>query len=79
MGLRMKNLNIFVVHWKIWFLDGWRIHEKKQYTGGNCLKGGPWTFCRFKGGLLGKKEGGGVFEGGWYPNAHYDEHTQTKT
>ena len=33
---------------------------------------GAWTVCRFKGGI-GKKEGGGVFEGGdWYPNAHYD-------
>ena len=24
------------------------------------------------GGGLGKKEAGGAFEGGWYPNAHYD-------
>ena len=31
-----------------------------------------WTICRFKGAWgLGKKEEGGVFEGGWYPNAHY--------
>ena len=25
--------------------------------------GGAWTICRFKG-VVGKKEGGGVFEGG---------------
>ena len=29
------------------------------------------TVCRFKEGGLGKKEGGSVFEGGWYPNAYY--------
>ena len=41
---------------------------KNQYKGGNCLKGeGLW---QFKGGL-GEEEGGGVFEGGWDPNAHY--------
>ena len=34
---------------------------KKQYRGGNCLKRGAWTFCRFSGwvGGLGKKEEGG--------------------
>ena len=40
---------------------------KNQCRGGYCLKrgggGGAWTVCQFKGGL-GKKEGGGVFEGG---------------
>ena len=40
---------------------------KSQYRGGNFLKNGEggwaWTVCRFKEGL-GKKEGGGVFEGG---------------
>ena len=35
---------------------------KNQYRGGDCLKRGAWTVCRFKGGF-GKKEGGGVFEG----------------
>ena len=30
---------------------------------GDYLKRGAWTVCKFKGGL-GKKEGGGVFEGG---------------
>ena len=29
-----------------------------------------WTVCRFRGGGLGKKEGGGVFGKGWYSNAH---------
>ena len=31
MGLRMKNLNITGVHWKIWFLEG--VHEKPIYMG----------------------------------------------
>ena len=55
----------------------WKIHfwgeglTKNQYIGGNCLKRGAWTFCRFEGRL--GEEGGGVFLGGgrWYPNAHY--------
>ena len=68
MVLSMKNFNIFGVHWKIRLLGGL---EKPIYRG-NCLKrGGAWTVCWFKGGL-GKKEGGGVFEGVWYPNAHYE-------
>ena len=36
---------------------------KNQDGGGNCLKRGAWTVFRFKG-RLGKKEEGGVFEGG---------------
>ena len=51
MGLMMKNL----------FLG----FTKNQYRGGIAQKG-AWTVCRFKGGL-GKKEGGGVFEGGLTP------------
>ena len=45
---------------------------KNQYGGGDCLKGGggAWTIYRFKGWLC-KKEGDGVFEGGWYPDTHY--------
>ena len=36
--------------------------KKNQYRGGNCLKrGGAWTVCRFKGGMVRKR--GGVFEG----------------
>ena len=38
---------------------------KNQYKGGDRLKRGAWTVCRFKGvGGLGKKVVGGVFEGG---------------
>ena len=44
---------------------------KNQYIVGNHLKRGAWTVWRFKGGFA-KKEEGGVFEQGWYPNAHYD-------
>ena len=36
MRLEMKKLNI----------QGGS--PKKQYRGGNCLKRGAWTFCRFK-------------------------------
>ena len=45
MGLRMKNMKIFVVHWKIGFLGG--IHEKKQYRGGNCPKSGGLDILQF--------------------------------
>ena len=55
MGLRMKSVNIFGVHWKIWFL-GVGVH-KKPIQRGDCLKRGAWTVCRFQG-ELGKKEGG---------------------
>ena len=57
------------VHWKIKFLgeEGYW----KPLSGGNCLRRGAWTNCRFKSGL-GKKEECGVFEGaGLYPDAHY--------
>ena len=38
-----------------------------MYRGGDCLKRGrAWTVYRFKKGL-GKKEEGGVFEGGLIP------------
>ena len=49
--------------------------QKNQYIGGNCLKRRrAGTVCRFKEGL-GKKRGGGVFEGvgSWYSNAQYVE------
>ena len=36
---------------------------KHQATSGYIKKPVPWN---------GKKEGGSVFEGGWYPNVHYD-------
>ena len=37
MGLRMKNFDIMVDHWKIWFLGG---VMKIQYLGGITKKGG---------------------------------------
>ena len=61
MWLRMKNCNIFGVHWKVQFLEG--AHEKPIQRK-DCLKRGAWTVCRFKAGL-GKKEESGVFKGGW--------------
>ena len=42
------------------------VHEEPIYRGGDCLKRGAWTICRFKGGLAGKT-GGGVFERGLIP------------
>ena len=57
----MKNFNILGVHGEIQVLGWGEGHEKPIYRG-DCLKRGPWTVCRFKGGRLGKKEGGGVFE-----------------
>ena len=41
---------------------------KKQYKGGNYLKRGAWTVCKFKSGL-GKKKGG-VFEAELLPPTH---------
>ena len=64
MALRMKNFNIFRVHWKIRLLgEGSR---KINLEGGGLHKKGAWTVCWFKGGL-GKKEGSGIFEGGLIP------------
>ena len=58
---------------------GW-TNEKPTYRR-NCLKGGggALTVGRFKGegGLA--KRGGGVFEGGWYSNAHYVIASETPT
>ena len=71
MGLRMKNFNILDVHWKIWLLGG-GSSRKTDIDWGLPKKGGLDSL-QFKRGL-GKKEGGGVFEGeggGWYPDVHY--------
>ena len=71
MGLRMKNLNITRVYWKIRFLE--RV-TKNQYIGENCLKSVACfgQFADLRAGRLGEKEVGGIFEGaGWYPNAGY--------
>ena len=42
-----KMLYITGVHWKTWFL-GRGGSRKNQYLGGDCLKKGIWTICRFK-------------------------------
>ena len=60
MGLKMKNFNIMEVHQ---FLG--EEGHKKQHEG-ELPKKGAWTICR------GKKREEGVFERGWYPDAHYD-------
>ena len=55
----MENFNILWIHWKIHFLGvgGGGGNKKKEYIyGGNCLKRGAWTVCRFKRGGLAKKE-----------------------
>ena len=50
------------------------VHKKPIYRrGGDCLKRGAWSVCRFKGGL-GKKEGV-VFLRGW---VHTPMHTMIK-
>ena len=73
MGWKMKNSNIFGVHWKIRGLGGREVHEKPIYRGDWLLKGGLGQFAdlRGMGGLARKREGAGFFEGGWYPNVHY--------
>ena len=47
----------------------WGFTEKAIYRVDFLKKKRAWTVCRFKRGL--GKNGGGVFEGGWYPNACY--------
>ena len=50
MELKMKNLNIMGVHWKIWFLEE-GVHKKTIYSGeGLSKKEGLKTVFRFKGG-----------------------------
>ena len=60
----MKNFNIIGVLWKIWFL---KRDPKNQYT--EKREVGKFSDLRRS---LAKKEGFGIFEGAWYPNAHYD-------
>ena len=54
MGLRMKNCIMGFTE-----KSDFQGVSKNQYVGG-----GNWAVCRFKGGGLGKKEEGGVFERG---------------
>ena len=65
MGLRMKKFNIFGVHWKIQILgvgvtntEG-GLPKKRELGQFVDLRGGAW-----------QERGGGIFEGGWYLNAH---------
>ena len=67
MVLRMKNFNIFGIHWKIRFLGG---GLEKWYVGGIAKKGVLGQFVDLRGGAW-QERGGGVFEGGWYSNAHH--------
>ena len=68
-GLRRKNVNDMGVglNKNPMFRGG--LSQKKQCSGGNCLKKGASTFGRFKVELAKKRGGGGgsVFEGGLIP------------
>ena len=68
MVLRMKNFNILGVHWKIQ-LSG-EGSRKINIYGGLPIKGRLRRFVDLRGAW--QERAGGVFEGGWYPNAHYD-------
>ena len=48
LGLKMENFNIMLI-------QGKGGPKKKQYVGGNCLKSGAWTICRFKEGVWQKQ------------------------
>ena len=61
MELRMKNFNVFGVHWKIRFLGGGGGSRKTNIEGGLL---GQFADLRVRGWGLGKKEGDGVFEVG---------------
>ena len=62
MRLRMKNLNIFGVYWKIWLLgEKGEGSRKTNIEGGMPKKGELGQFANLSGG------GGGG--GGWYSNA----------
>ena len=80
MVLRIKNFNIFWVHWKIQLLRGGGRFTKNQYrSGGLPEKGGRLRqFVDLRGAW--QERGGSVFEeeGSWYPNAHYVEQHQEK-
>ena len=66
MRLRMKNLNIFGVYWKIWLLgEKGEGSRKTNIEGGMPKKGELGQFANLSGGGGGwKKEQGGIFDGG---------------
>ena len=63
---RMKNFNILGVDGKMWVLgEGGGVGvTKNQYIGGDCLKMGAWTVCRFKRVGAWQERGGWCFRGG---------------
>ena len=69
MRLRMKNLNIFGVYWKIWLLrEKGEGSRKTNIEGGMPRKGelGQLANLSGEGGAAGwKKEQGGIFDGGY--------------
>ena len=69
-GLMIKKFNIVGFHWKIWFLGGGGS-RKNKYIERIALKGGLAQFADLNEGLAKKRIVVlGVFEGGWYRNAH---------
>ena len=62
----MKNFNIFGVQWKIQFLRG---KGSSRNIEGGLPKGRTGQFVDLRGAR--QERGSGVFEGGWYLNAHY--------
>ena len=69
MVLRMKNFDIFGVHWKIRLLRGGGGDQKNQYIEGIAKNVGAWTVCWFKEGRVASQErAGGAFEGGLIPS-----------
>ena len=59
MVLRMKNFNIFGVHWKIQLLRGGS--QKTNTEERDYLKRGAWTVADLRGAW--QERGGGAFEG----------------
>ena len=70
MVLRLKNLNILGVHWKIRLLGGGS--QKTNIEGGLPKKGGFGQFVDLREGGAWQERRDSVFEGGWYLNAPYD-------
>ena len=62
--LRMKNFNIFGVHWKVrLLLGGSRKTNIEQYRRGVPKRGGFGLFADLSGGGAWQERGSGVFEG----------------